>query len=1001
LDVGIAEKQVSGRKMYILSCFSGYLTAADTMKYILLLLRLIAVIIVVPSYAGVQEITLDSGLPNKCINSICKDNRGLMWVGTPAGLFVYDGYQFMPLHFNNALGQVSITKLLYVPQDDLLWAATENGLYKIHCRNFKAEYIRSAQRWSESSVTDMVMNKEGRIFASYKTGEIIQVERGNAIAFLTKIPSANPQYIYPVSLKYRDSALRIGSYQSPLAYSYSFITKKIIETSPDPLPVPGIEVKGNKVSVCLEGSRKVWDMATDSKLPAFLNSLKGLDNISTIDFISGDEAWIICRPCKVYRVNFKLMTFDTASSAAFSGRLAKSTFTDANGIAWIGTNKGLLKITPDRGYFERQLFTTPEISVRSFAFDESGNKYAGTYAGLFKWSYGEHSWVKKADFIPFSMISVPGKYVYFLEDRFRLWRMDKASGKIETDFYTTSAQVQAKVFRGAYLAAGNIGKLLIGTNSGLAMYDPVSNSLSELNFKNFNDRNIEVRFIKVVSNRILLGTNSGFYEINTTNGHVFHSGTAGLKLSSEMINGLDIDEKGNVWLCSENGGVNIINNERSAVTVINAQSGLCNNTVYNLVFNHGYAWISTFNGLSSYNLKTGKFYNFYSNTDGLTDNEFNRNAFAKDSLTGEIYFGTINGINVFNPEQLKQKSEQSLLFAATISKWDNGLKSYTNLDPSDSTIPLVMGATDHSLMISLALSDYTNREKAVFSYRIKGFLDNWINLNNQNIIQLNGLPPGEYTVEVRALDGHGMIAANELNYKIKVLQHFYKSVWFYLLILLAVCLILYFLFLQKLRNMEEINNIKQQIASDLHDEVGSFLTRITMSSDNLIYTDNTEQEKSVKLSKISALGRSAASSMNDILWAIDTRNNFSGNLSDRMREHAEEMLLPLSIDLAFDFQLAQKRNISASTKQELYLIFKEAINNIAKHSKATKVLIRFQHNRSRLLLHISNNGYRTDAKGGHSGYGLKNIKMRAERIGAAATVSNEDEWFHVTIVGRS
>jgi signal transduction histidine kinase len=189
-----------------------------------------------------------------------------------------------------------------------------------------------------------------------------------------------------------------------------------------------------------------------------------------------------------------------------------------------------------------------------------------------------------------------------------------------------------------------------------------------------------------------------------------------------------------------------------------------------------------------------------------------------------------------------------------------------------------------------------------------------------------------------------------------------------------------------------------KIASNLHDEVGSLLTRITMFSDNLRYSKNTEEQRNIKLEKIAVLSRDAIASMSDVLWAIDSRNDFAGNLLDRMREHTEEMLFPLGIDVNFVLSGTDlKQPISSDMRGELYLIFKEAINNIARHSEATKVDILYHVSDKSFLLNISNNGATEDISELSTGQGLSNMKMRAAKAGAKIQVKKEGETFSVEI----
>jgi nitrate/nitrite-specific signal transduction histidine kinase len=300
--------------------------------------------------------------------------------------------------------------------------------------------------------------------------------------------------------------------------------------------------------------------------------------------------------------------------------------------------------------------------------------------------------------------------------------------------------------------------------------------------------------------------------------------------------------------------------------------------------------------------------------------------------------------------------------------------------------------------LHFACSDYSDPLRNSYSYRIKELEDNWISLEDRHTLNVGGIPYGSYTLEVKAINSRGASSENILLFHIVVTQPFYKTWWFFALILTGIAIIFYAAYLLKYQSFKNILYLRMKIASNLHDEVGSLLTRITMFSDNLRYSKNNEEQRNTKLEKIAALSRDAVTSMSDVLWAIDSRNDFAGNLLDRMREHTEEMLFPLGIDVNFVLSGTDlKQPISSDMRGEIYLIFKEAINNIAKHSEATKVDILYQVNDKSFLLNITNNGAKEDISELSTGQGLSNMKMRAAKTGAKIQVKKEGETFSVEI----
>jgi len=129
--------------------------------------------------------------------------------------------------------------------------------------------------------------------------------------------------------------------------------------------------------------------------------------------------------------------------------------------------------------------------------------------------------------------------------------------------------------------------------------------------------------------------------------------------------------------------------------------------------------------------------------------------------------------------------------------------------------------------------------------------------------------------------------------------------------------------------------------------------------------------------------------MSDVLWSIDARNDKMGNLIDRLREQAGEILFPLEIEVDFNVKnIDPEKQLNNSIRQNLFLIFKEAIHNIAKHSKATKVVVLLENRMNQFVMSILDNGEgKTETT--KQGQGLRNMKMRANLMEGVLEISKE------------
>lgn len=187
--------------------------------------------------------------------------------------------------------------------------------------------------------------------------------------------------------------------------------------------------------------------------------------------------------------------------------------------------------------------------------------------------------------------------------------------------------------------------------------------------------------------------------------------------------------------------------------------------------------------------------------------------------------------------------------------------------------------------------------------------------------------------------------------------------------------------------------MRTAIASDLHDEIGSTLTRISINSELLTMGESTDKEA---LEIISNDSKKAISSISDIIWSVDARNDNKEDLVLRMKDHAHKMLEDIA-EVHYSVNgLSSTVNIPQSLRQNIYLIFKEAVNNIIRHNVSPKVWINLENGHDGFTMEIKNSIQHKKSTG-YKGQGLKNMEMRARRINATIKISETEGVFSVTL----
>jgi signal transduction histidine kinase len=264
----------------------------------------------------------------------------------------------------------------------------------------------------------------------------------------------------------------------------------------------------------------------------------------------------------------------------------------------------------------------------------------------------------------------------------------------------------------------------------------------------------------------------------------------------------------------------------------------------------------------------------------------------------------------------------------------------------------------------------------------------WI-ASPEHSVNFAGLSAGEYTFEVRAITADG-IAGSPASVPFKIPLPFWQTWWFVLSCVLVLFALLYLIHRVKLRRLLEMERVRTRIATDLHDDIGSNLSKISLLSDIVgMQMKNGDDKSRHMLASIAEASRASVDSMRDIVWAIDPDRDSVLEMTRKMREYAEGMCEPAGIRVKFEpSAAAESAKLGMHLRREMFLIFKEAINNAVRHSGCSLVEIAFETSGSGVLLTIKDNGegFETTAESG--GNGLRNMKDRAEKIGGSLVMES-------------
>ena len=297
--------------------------------------------------------------------------------------------------------------------------------------------------------------------------------------------------------------------------------------------------------------------------------------------------------------------------------------------------------------------------------------------------------------------------------------------------------------------------------------------------------------------------------------------------------------------------------------------------------------------------------------------------------------------------------------------------------------PVRYGYRQNFLTFEYVTVSYKYESPTRYQYMLEGASKSWSSFTESRNISFSNLSPGRYKFIVRSKNANGLVSAVPASFAFIIVPPFYKTWWFMLLVTIIVLSGIYLLYQYRIKQILKVERLRTRIASDLHDDVGSTLSSISILSEILSAQLDSNPKSAEMISKIGLNARNMLESMDDIIWAVNPANDKFQNLGLRIREYA----IPLfeSKNIKFRIHSADALallHLTMDIRRNVYLIAKEAINNLVKYSDCEEVTIEFTENHSDLIMTVSDNGKGFDPESPSSRNGLKNMKHRADQIKA-------------------
>lgn len=734
-----------------------------------------------------KRITVEDGLSQTSVEYLFQDSKGYMWIGTIDGLNRYNGSRFEVFRYSkDKPNSISGNYISAIAEDDEgnIWVGTSRGLNRINTHTSEiTTYLPEVNgcNLSNYNITEILIDSKGDIYIATEDGlNLYNEEDDNFIRLYNsgdKKNSLSSQFVYSIVednygnywigtdnglnkiennsqkiIKYYSDGgdnsindnfifklyadnldnLWIGTYNGGLN-KLDLKTNKIEKFEND--PNDDTSIAGNFIRYILRDSRNELWIATNN----------GLSRLNE------EENKFI---------NYKSKIYDPQSIVSNN---VLSLFEDKSGAIWVGTYDGISLFNPQNSFknYKNDPFNTNSLSENMMAGiyeDDEGLLWVGTVnegLNLIDRKSGNITKFKSSD----DEDSLSNNHIrdivgiqneIWIATEFGLNKYDKLTKKF-TRYYNEDNENSLLYNDVRTLYIDNEGILWIGTRDGLCTFDrkDTFKSYEDIFIKNGITENVFSDIIQDKDGVIWIASalDGGLIRLNKNTNEIKsyrNNEEDRYSISFNALKTIAIDSKNNIWIGSQ-FGLNKFDRSTEKFHRYTEDSGLSNNFIYGiLIDNEDNPWMSTNYGISKFDIKNDKFVD-YNVTDGLQSNEFNGYSYFK-SKSGEMFFGGINGLTYFYPNQLEEKKFSPNVVIDSIYSGEKEILDISNIK---------IGYKNSNIQFNFFMPDYRNVSKIQYAYKLDGLDENWIFSDDRNYVSYTNLESGVYKFQVVARNSSG------------------------------------------------------------------------------------------------------------------------------------------------------------------------------------------------------------------------------------------------------
>ncbi|MFN2392863.1 MAG: two-component regulator propeller domain-containing protein [Pyrinomonadaceae bacterium] len=992
------------------------------------LLGLIALVLFLPSTAKLERLpvktyTVADGLLRDNVLKIKQDSRGFLWFCTDEGVSRFDGEGFTNFTTDDGLPDRHANDFLET-RDGAIYIATDKGLARLNPNGIRGSkdnplfsvFLTGKPRAEEFSV--LFEDTSGEIFSGtgdglykFKNDSFEQIALGE--------PRASEDHLKITSIiKDRRGALWIATEAGGLIHISATGERRRFNHQ-DGLPNNKIttlhEDKNGRIwaglrplgdaGLCLLKSEPIAGESIVEKHYTKKDGLPG-DWIFSLHESNDGRFWIGTNEglCLWQGENSGSVCQTFSAAQDLCDTEFFSLGEDADGNLWLGSRCGLKKLSR----FGFSAFGTddglPESAILSIFENYAGELFIGSG------SIGKRT-ISRFDGARFQTVepNLPANITYHgwgwkqtvWQDRENVWWIPTGEGlfrfspvKNFSDLENASSQEMKipskgkEIFRLFEDSRGDIWVATTKEANGLFRWERSANVWHDYTAQaGFSRQRVGTVFAEDRNGNLWIATGEQDSALVRYRDGQFRVFTQAEGAPEGWTKDLFLDTKGRLWLATfQDGLLRLDDTDADQLDFVRytTADGLASNNILCVTEDQqSRIYAGTGRGLNRLNPETGEIKHF-TTADGLP-NSYIEVAFRDRMNT--LWFGTMGGWARLVPEQERQRQPPTILITGLRV---NGQPQPVSILGEREISALDFDSSQRQISVEFLGLGATLGEQLRYEYRFGN--SEWTPTTERTVNFAN-LDSGKYQFEVRAQTAERIYSHAPAVVSFKIAAPVWQRPWFVLSAILIVGAVFYLLYRYRIARLLEVANMRTRIATDLHDDIGANLTKIAILSEVAQHQleQNTIRREDKLFLSIADISRESVSSMSDIVWAINPKKDSLLDLTRRMRGYAEETLQQCGIRLKFEAPLADSDlKLDANTRRNIYLIFKESLNNIVRHSQASKVEVDLKIAGKELILQIRDNGKGFDTSQEYDGNGLLSIKKRAADAGGSLQINSSD-----------